>query len=57
MSLQLHIIRHKSSGPSASEELMVTSLLNLQDLSIGMLVSIKTHCVACHGLCIAVQNS
>lgn len=26
---------------------MVTSLLNLQDLSVGMLASIKTHCVAC----------
>lgn len=36
-----------SPGPGALEELMLTSLLNLQDLSIGMLASIKTHCVAC----------
>lgn len=29
-----------SPGPSALEELMLTSLLNLQDLCIGMLASI-----------------
>lgn len=46
-----------SPGPSALEELMLTSLPNLQDLSIGMLASIKTHCVACASLCNKVEET
>lgn len=45
-----------SPGPSALEELMLTSLHNLQDLSIGMLAS-KTHCVACSSLCNTAEET